>query len=173
MPAMGDPRFHRTAIYICSHNNDGAMGLVINRHVKRMKFSELLDQLDIEVDQPVPEIPLHAGGPVETGRGFVLHSSDYGEATTLKVSDSVGLTATVECLKLIADENGPTQTLLALGYAGWATGQLENEMQHNAWLSGDADSKIIFETPIEEKWSEAMALIGVDISKLSAEAGHA
>ena len=144
-----------------------------NRYVKRMEFSELLEQLDIEVDAPVPKLPLHAGGPVETGRGFVLHSGDYGEATTLRVSDKVGLTATVECLKLIADGSGPKQSLLALGYAGWAAGQLENEMQQNAWLSGDADSKIIFDTPIEDKWPNAMAMIGVDVSKLSAESGHA
>ena len=173
MPNIGDPRFERTAIYLCSHSADGAMGLVVNRSIQNLTFRQLLDQLGIEVSEPIADIPIHAGGPVETGRGFVLHSADYVQDTTLIVSETVALTATVDVLRAIAQGEGPRHHILALGYAGWAAGQLETEIQANGWLSVRADEEILFNTELEDKWPRAMAMLGVDLSMLSTDAGHA
>jgi putative transcriptional regulator len=173
MPGMGDPRFFKSVIFICSHTEDGAMGIAINRPIDHLTFSQLLQQLNI--DTPArDDIPIHAGGPVETGRGFVLHSPDYTQNTTLFINNgTVGLSATVEILKALARGKGPRSHLLALGYAGWGKGQLESEIARNSWLTVDATDPLIFSIPSEEKWPRAMAEIGVDVSKLSAAAGHA
>jgi putative transcriptional regulator len=173
MPGMGDPRFERSVIYMCSHSKNTAMGLIINQPVTNLNFSELLDQLDINVEGPIMETSIHAGGPVETGRGFVLHSADYVQDSTLIVSETLALTATVDILRAIATGKGPINHLLALGYSGWSGKQLEQEIQTNAWLTAPADDEVIFHTELEDKWPRAMAMLGVDIAKLSSDAGHA
>lgn len=173
MPAMSDERFERSVIFVCSHSEDGAMGLVINRHLPSLSFSELLEQLDIDVDVPVREIPIHAGGPVETGRGFVLHTADYVQDSTLVVSETLALTATVDILRAIAEGGGPRHHLLALGYAGWGSGQLEREIANNGWLTTPADEELVFNTDPENMWPRAMAMLGVDVSMLSSFSGHA
>ena len=148
------------------------MGIIINHKIDNLIFSELLDQL--EIDATVRnEVPIHAGGPVETGRGFVLHSSDFVQDTTLKVSASIYLSATVDILKLLAEGGGPKHYLLALGYAGWGEGQLESELTLNSWLTVDTKDDIIFDTPMKDKWGQAMACLGVDVAMLSGDAGHA
>jgi len=173
MPGMGDPRFVKSVILICSHTEDGAMGLAVNRPIDHLTFAHLLHQLNI--DAPARgDIPIHAGGPVETGRGFVLHSPDYAQDTTLFINNgTVGLSATVEILKALARGKGPRNHLLALGYAGWGRGQLEHEIARNSWLTVDASDQLIFSVAAQEKWPRAMAGIGVDVSKLSPDAGHA
>lgn len=172
MPGMQDPRFFRSVIYMCSHSKEGAMGIAINKPTENLNFSQLLKQLKIKA-KAVKEIPIHAGGPVETGRGFVLHSADYVHNSTLKISDTVHLSATVDILKSLAEGTGPKNFLLALGYAGWGGGQLENELGRNSWLSVDADEAVIFDCPVEEKWARAMACVGVDVTRLSRDVGHA
>ena len=134
MPGMGDPRFNRSAIYICSHDKEGAMGIAINQRVDGLSFAQLLSQLNIDTF-PSHEIPIHSGGPVETGRGFVLHTSDYFQSSTLKITDEISLSATVDILELLAKGEGPRKALLALGYAGWGGGQLEDEITRNSWLT--------------------------------------
>lgn len=173
MPNMTDPRFERAVIYVCSHTSEGAMGLVINEPMPTINFEELLEQLEIDVVDPISDIQVHRGGPVESGRGFVLHSADYVQDSTMVVSESLALTATVDILRAIAQGQGPMNHLLALGYAGWGEGQIEIEIQENAWLTANADEEVIFHTELEDKWPRAMAMIGVDISMLSMEAGHA
>lgn len=173
MPGMGDPRFERAVIFICAHNDDGAMGLVINQPVEDLDYAELLEQLKIEIDGEVSEVTIHEGGPVETGRGFVLHSADFVQDSTSIISETLALTATVDILKAMAEDRGPIHSLLALGYSGWGKGQLENEMIQNAWLTTHADDEIIFNTLLEDKWPRAMKMIGVDVSMLSSDAGHA
>jgi len=172
MPAMRDPRFVKSVIYLCSHSPEGAMGIAINHHIDNLDFPQLLKQLQIPT-KTTRKIPIHAGGPVEPGRGFVLHSADYAQTSTMKVSPTIHLSATVDILKSLAEGRGPGHYLLALGYAGWGEGQLERELTHNSWLTVDADEAVIFETPREEKWSRAMACVGVDVAMLSGDAGHA
>ena len=173
MPTMGDPRFERTVIYMCAHSADGAMGLVVNRVANEIDFPELLNQLEIETDGIKKPIPVLTGGPVETGRGFVLHSMDYSQDSTLKVTDEVGLTATVDILRAIAEGEGPAKSLLTLGYAGWSSGQLDNEIQANGWLNVSSDTSILFDEDLNSKWDRAVRKVGIDPSFLSAEAGHA
>ena len=173
MPTMGDPRFERSVIYMCAHSADGAMGLVVNRVASEIDFPELLDQLEIKTDGIKNPIPVLTGGPVETGRGFVLHSMDYSQDSTLKVTDEVGLTATVDILRAIAEGEGPAKSLLTLGYAGWSSGQLDNEIQANGWLNVSSDTSILFDEDLNSKWDRAVRKVGVDPSFLSAEAGHA
>ncbi|MFQ5347953.1 MAG: YqgE/AlgH family protein [Rhodothalassiaceae bacterium] len=173
MPGMPDSRFERAVIYICSYTEDGVMGLVINRLLGGLTFRELLEQLDIEVEEPISDLPIHAGGPVETGRGFVLHSTDYIQDSTLVVSETVALTATVDILKAIAEGRGPRHRILALGYAGWGAGQLEREIHANGWLTCPVDEELIFGTEPENMWPRAMAMMGVDVSMLSSLSGHA
>ncbi len=173
MPGMGDPRFERAVIFICAHNEDGAMGLIINQQVEDLNYAELLDQLQIEIEGEVTEVTIHEGGPVETGRGFVLHSADFVQDSTSIVCETIALTATVDILRAIAEDRGPIHSLLALGYSGWGKGQLENEMIQNSWLTTHADDEIIFNTLLEDKWPRAMKMIGVDVSMLSSDAGHA
>ncbi|MCH8092225.1 MAG: YqgE/AlgH family protein [Proteobacteria bacterium] len=173
MPQMTDPRFERTVIYICAHTADGAMGLVVNREIEALTFPDLLKQLSIDAEVIDDKIQVLFGGPVETGRGFVLHSSDYVQNTTMLVDKRVGLTATMEVLKDIASGNGPKLNILALGYAGWGPGQLDAEIQANGWLSVPADDGLVFDPDLDKKWERALAKIGVDFSMLSGQAGHA
>lgn len=173
MPSMTDPRFDRSVIYLCSHDTSGAMGLIINQDFENLTFPGLLDQLEIETDEDIEDVTVHNGGPVEPGRGFVLHSADYVQDSTLIVSEKLALTATVDILTAIAKGRGPIHTLLALGYTGWGGGQLEQEIHANSWLTAEADDEIIFNTELEQKWPRAMAMLGVNVSMLSMEAGHA
>lgn len=173
MPAMGDPRFSKSVIYMCVHNEDGAMGLIINKATDELSFADLLTQLNIESLGVAPNLSIHFGGPVETGRGFVLHSSDYYGDGTIVVDNEVSLTATVDILKDIANNEGPNQFMLALGYAGWGAGQLDGEIQQNAWLHVPADMDLTFATAHDRKWERAIAKIGVDLSLLSGDVGHA
>ncbi len=173
MPNMRDSRFARTVVYICAHNAEGAMGLVINRLVGSATFPDLLAQLGIETETVAEEIRVHFGGPVESGRGFVLHSGDYSHDSTLLVSDHMALTATVDILQDIAAGQGPQMSLLALGYAGWGPGQLDSEIQANGWLHVAPDESLVFDDDLDTKWDRAIAKLGFDVSLLSGEAGHA
>jgi putative transcriptional regulator len=180
MPIMSDPRFARSVIYICAHSEDGAMGLVINQRASHISFPDLLTKLNIVpasaegISDCVRKMSIYVGGPVETGRGFVLHSSDYFiENSTLPIDEHVCLTATLEILKAIAVGTGPQNAMLALGYAGWAPGQLETEIQSNGWLHCPARPELIFDTDLEAKYSRVLGMIGVDPVRLSGEAGHA
>ncbi|PCJ69415.1 MAG: hypothetical protein COA62_12485 [Rhodobiaceae bacterium] len=181
MPTMGDDRFSRTLIYMCAHSDEGAMGLVVNKLEASINFPDLLEQLEIpkasgsmgEGGSPPIMHVLH-GGPVETGRGFVLHSPDYHqEETTLPISQNIAMTASVEILRDIARGKGPDHAMLALGYAGWAPGQLEQEIQSNGWLHCEADNDLVFGPDIDGKYDQALAKLGIDVSFLSGEAGHA
>ena len=173
MPQMRDPRFARSVIYMCAHSADGAMGLVVNRRVGSITFDDLLHQLNIGPNKRNDEIRIHFGGPVEQGRGFVLHSSDYLQSGSLRVDDQVALTATLDILKELAAGGGPRRSLLALGYAGWGPGQLDAEIQANGWLSVSSDEALVFDADLDHKWERAIGKIGIDFSKLSGEAGHA
>lgn len=181
MPSMGDNRFERSVIYLCAHSAEGAMGIVLNQQADEVSFSDLLVQLDIlpEGEQiKLPEdsdaLTVHKGGPVETGRGFVLHSGDYFiNDSTLAIDSDICLTATVEILKAIAEGRGPKHALLALGYAGWAPGQLEEEIQRNGWLTCPADPGIVFDPDLERKYDLALEKIGIDPRLLSGQAGNA
>ncbi|MHC8510388.1 MAG: YqgE/AlgH family protein [Rhodospirillales bacterium] len=173
MPGMQDKRFHETLIYLCAHSDDGAMGLVVNRTMESLTFPDLLEQLNIAPSAPCEQINVHFGGPVESGRGFVLHSPDYLQDSTMVVDGEVALTATVDILHAIADGAGPRRRILALGYAGWGPGQLDEEIRANGWLTVDADDDLVFGGDLNGKWMRAMAKIGVDPRMLSDEAGHA
>ncbi|MDG2204681.1 MAG: YqgE/AlgH family protein [Alphaproteobacteria bacterium] len=173
MPSMTDPRFEKSVIYMCSHNSDGAMGLVINRAIDSLTFPELLEQLEIDSGSGGDQIRVLFGGPVEQARGFVLHSPDYLQDASLVVDDNVVLTATIDILRAIADGTGPNNCLLALGYAGWGAGQLDSEIKSNGWLSVDADEDLVFGCDLDEKWERAMTKIGIDPRMLSDAAGHA
>ena len=173
MPGMKDPRFEKTVIYMCAHNSDGAMGLVVNRALESLTFPDMLEQLEIAPLDTSGQINVHFGGPVESGRGFVLHSSDYLQEATMMVDNDVALTATVDILKAIADGDGPRQSLLALGYSGWGPGQLDSEIKSNGWLHVAADSDLVFGTNLENKWELAMSKLGIDPRMLSDDAGHA
>lgn len=173
MPGMRDPRFARTVVYMCAHNADGAMGLVINRTIDSLTFPDLLAQLGIEQAGVGEPINIHFGGPVESGRGFVLHSADYVQEATMLVDREIALTATVDILKAIASGTGPKHRLLALGYAGWGPGQLDAEIKANGWLTVAADQDLVFGPNLEEKWYRAMRKIGIDPRMLSEDAGHA
>ncbi len=173
MPNMRDPRFARSVIYVCAHNADGAMGLVVNRLAGSVTFPDLLEQLSIEPGTACEEIRVHFGGPVESGRGFVLHSGDYRHDSTLQVDEKMALTATVDILTDIAQGRGPRCSLLALGYAGWGPGQLDSEFQANGWLSVAADETLVFDDDLNSKWERAIGKLGIDVSLLSGEAGHA
>ena len=173
MPGMTDPRFQRTVIYMCAHNEDGAMGLVVNRLFGSVKFEDLLEQLEIEIQEPIANMPVHYGGPVESGRGFVLHSTDYVRDGTLVVDDEVALTATIDILRAISENRGPRRNILLLGYAGWGPGQLDAEIQANGWLNVPCDESLLFDPELDTKWERSIAKLGVSLSMLSAEAGHA
>jgi putative transcriptional regulator len=181
MPSMGDERFTRSVIYVCAHSSEGAMGIVVNHPAPNIKFPDLLVQLEVIPAVERIELPVRAedvkvlkGGPVETGRGFVLHSADFFiENSTLPIDEGICLTATLDILKAIARGNGPASAILALGYAGWAPGQLEHEIQENGWLHCAADPELIFGTETDLKYEMALRKIGVDPGMLSSESGHA
>ena len=181
MPSMTDRRFARSVIYLCAHSAEGAMGLIINQPAPHISFVELLDQLQILPngmnlsDAPeISETNVHLGGPVETGRGFVLHSSDYVTPdSTLRIGDNFCLTATIDILKAMATRKGPKRSILALGYAGWSAGQLEQEIQANGWLNCPADFDLVFDTDVDEKYEGAMSRIGINPTHLVNDAGHA
>jgi putative transcriptional regulator len=179
MPIMTDRRFQRSVIYVCAHTDEGAMGLIINQRARNMAFPDLLERLGITAPDGATPLGLeakavHTGGPVETGRGFVLHTSDYNSTdSTLQIDDSVSLTATVDILRDIAAGNGPDRSILALGYASWAAGQLENEFRANGWLNCAADPDLVFSTDLDAKYGRALAKLGVDLSRLVGDVGHA
>jgi putative transcriptional regulator len=181
MPAMTDERFARALIYVCAHSSEGAMGIVVNQPAQNIKFPDLLVQLEvvpaserIELPTAAADVRVLKGGPVETGRGFVLHSSDFFiENSTLPIDEGVCLTATLDILKAIARGTGPHDAILALGYAGWAPGQLEQEIQQNGWLHCAADPDLLFGKDIEHKYERALHKLGIDLGMLSSEAGHA
>jgi putative transcriptional regulator len=181
MPGMSDPRFDRSVIFMCAHSGNGAMGIIVNKRAPMISFSELLERLDIMPQESRIKLPddvqsmlVQFGGPVEPGRGFVLHTSDYFSAdTSLPIDERVALTATLDILRAIAGGQGPRRSLLALGYAGWAPGQLEDEIQRNGWLSCAADEDLLFGNDLDGKYVSALHKIGVDPAMLSSEAGHA
>jgi putative transcriptional regulator len=181
MPAMGDERFSRAVIYVCAHSTEGAMGIVVNQPAGNINFPDLLVQLEvipaverIELPNNAEAVKVLKGGPVETGRGFVLHSADFFiENSTLPIDEGICLTATLDILKAIATGGGPVSAILALGYAGWAPGQLENEIQQNGWLHCQADRELIFGTDTGAKYEKALRKIGIDPGMLSSEVGHA
>lgn len=174
MPDMGDPRFDRSVIYICDHSEDGAMGLIVNKPRPKIRYVKLLQELEIDVEGIIRDKLVHYGGPVERMRGFVLHSDDYEtESGTLEIESGVSMTATLDVLHDIAAGCGPQTSLLALGYAGWGPDQLEAEIASNSWLTCDGCAKIIFGDDNDQKWSAALASIGVSPQVLSGTAGHA
>lgn len=175
MPGMGDPRFERSVVYMCAHNADGAMGLIVNKPAQDIAFGDLLSQLDIHAPPQDKEIRVLFGGPVENGRGFVLHSNDYASnESTLNVTGTIGMTATLDILEDIAHGRGPRTSVLALGYAGWGPGQLESEIVQNGWLTCDASDGLIFgEDATEGKWIAAIKSLGIDPLMLSALGGTA
>jgi putative transcriptional regulator len=181
MPTMGDDRFARSVIYVCAHSTEGAMGIIVNQPAANISFRDLLVQLEVVRSDDVIQLPSKAngvkvlkGGPVDTQRGFVLHSSDFFiENSTLPIDEGICLTATLDILKAIARGDGPRSAVLALGYAGWAAGQLEKEIQHNGWLHCSADLDLIFGDDTDAKYERAMKKIGIDLGMLSSEAGHA
>jgi putative transcriptional regulator len=181
MPSLREGPFARSVVYICAHREDGAMGLVINQRAEAIEFADLLVQLDILSQEGAIQLPPKAeavrvlrGGPVETGRGFVLHSSDYhARQSTAPIAEGVSLTASLEILRAIAKGEGPAKAILALGYAGWRSGQLESEILANGWLTCPADADLIFDVDFDHKYDRVMAKLGVNPAMLSGEAGHA
>lgn len=181
MPGMEDKRFARTLVYLCAHSNEGAMGIILNQPAPAAStFSDLLVQLDIISERDRDDLPplardmtVQTGGPVETTRGFVLHSSDYFvDNATLPIDDDVSLTTTLEVLKAIAEGRGPARAIMTLGYAGWSAGQLESEIQWNGWLHCPADPSLVFDRDLDGKYDRALKKLGIDIGLLSREAGH-
>lgn len=173
MPGMSDPRFAQAVICLCAHSAEGAMGIVLNQPIEGLSFDALLDQLGLKPVPPQRRIRMVTGGPVDAGRGFVLHSTDWSADTSLPVAGEVALTASVDILKAIAEGGGPRQGLLALGYAGWAPGQLEEEIQRNAWLNVPADADLLFDADHAALWRRALAKLHIDPLLLSGVAGHA
>ncbi len=173
MPSMPDPRFARSVIYMCSHGPNGAMGLMVNRLYGEVNFRALLQQLNLKTAGDTPDLTVHYGGPVESGRGFVLHSTDYLRDGAMRIDDTIALSATVEILQALADGTGPERALMALGYTGWGAGQLDAEMTANGWLTAPASDDILFDAEIETKWERALGKIGISAPMLSVEAGHA
>ena len=173
MPDLADDNFFHTVTYICEHNREGAMGIVINRQAE-MTLGELFDQLGFESSDPsLVSRSIYHGGPVQTEQGFILHQPLGNWEATMAINEEVGLTASKDILEAIAHGEGPEHFLVAIGYAGWGAGQLEHELLDNAWLSAPASGTILFETTVEQRWTEAAALLGVDLALLSHDAGHA
>lgn len=174
LPGMNDPRFERSVIYMCAHSNTGAMGLIVNKPIEGLNFQELVRRLELPVSERTPNSAILFGGPVETNRGFVLHSGEYeGAESTLPITPDVSLTATLDILRAIAEGHGPQEAIFALGYAGWGPGQIEAEIQANGWIHCDADSSLVFGPHMDSKWSIALGKLGIDLSALSAHAGRA
>ena len=180
MPGMGDERFEKSVVFVCAHSEEGAMGFIVNQSLDNPTISDFFRQLEIIEEAEMIKVPeqilgdtLHVGGPVEPGRGFVLHSGEYDSKSTLEVASDICLTATLEILRAIATGNGPENCLIALGYAGWSAGQLEDEISSNGWLLAEADSKIIFGSQNEAKYNQVLAALGIDPILLSSQSGHA
>ena len=174
MPDMGDPRFEKSVILLCEHSDKGAMGLIVNKPTPEIPVKELLEQLDIEPRADLTGTSIHFGGPVEHGRGFVLHSPDYDRnSSTLAVADGISMTATMDILEDIANGQGPRRMILALGYSGWGPGQLEKEFQENGWLSCPADPEVVFHHDDDRKWEAALDSMGVSALLLSSDGGRA
>ncbi len=172
MPNLADPNFFHTVAYLCQHNEDGALGIVINRSTD-MKLGEIFQQMDIKVTSPASaETPVFAGGPVQQERGFVVHTSGGDWHATMAVSETISLTTSRDVLEAIAAGEGPEQYLVALGYAGWGAGQLEKEIMDNAWLNTPSGKQVLFDTPVNLRWSAAADQIGIDINLLTTPAGH-
>ena len=173
MPSLADPNFHRTVTLMCAHSEDGAMGIVINRPLD-IKLTSVLDHMSIEAtSRDAEQVPVLQGGPVQRERGFVIHHPPGDWDAVLRVGDEIGIATSKDILSAVAEGRGPERIAIALGYAGWGAGQLEHELQQNAWLSGPADSRIIFDTPYEDRWASAARLLGIDPHHLSGDAGHA
>ncbi len=174
MPSMGDPRFEQSVIFMCTYSSEGAMGLIVNKPLPQLKFTDVLMQLEIELGDGPNNQVVHIGGPVERGRGFVLHSADYAvEDATMEVRGGYGMTATREILEAISKGDGPSEVLMAMGYSSWGPGQLEDEIQRNGWLICDASKALVFGADNSAKWVDALAALGIDPLLLSAEGGHA
>lgn len=177
MPSMTDPRFHRSVIFMCAHDENGAMGLVVNAPHHAIEFETILEQLNIDSEIEVSAIPddieIMEGGPVETVRGFLLHSSDFAQKDTIRIDDDFSVTGTIDVLKQVAKGDGPKDKLFALGHAGWSGGQLEDELLRNSWLVADPSPSLIFNTPHEEKWEKAMHDVGINPAMLSSLSGRA
>ena len=173
MPGLMDPNFYHTVTYICAHSEDGAMGIVINQPLY-MALGDVLAQMDLTPsDRKINQLPVYHGGPVQTDRGFVLHEPLSTWESSININDAVGVTTSRDILQAIASGGGPKESLIALGYAGWSAGQLEQEIMDNAWLCGPANADVIFKTPCEKRWETAAALLGVDLDMLSPDVGHA
>ena len=177
MPTLVDPNFHHTVTYICAHNEEGAMGIVINRPLD-LEFGEIIQQLNLRLrasdrSKAIRQMPIYHGGPVQIDRGFVLHKPDEEWSSSIQISADLGMTTSRDILEAIAAGEGPEHSLIALGYAGWASGQLERELKENAWLSAPVDADIIFTTPCRERWTSATALLGFDSHQISPQVGHA
>lgn len=173
MPVMNDPRFAHTVIYMCTHNHTGAMGLIVNRLYGAIDSKGLFEQLKIPVTAETQAAQIHFGGPVETGRGFILHSDDYLRDTSMAIDGGVALTATLDILQAIANNTGPAHALICLGYTGWGPGQLESELQAGGWLTVPADNALLFDGDLESKWERAFAKLGFSPGLLSSETGRA
>ena len=174
MPGMSDPRFAHSIVLLCAHGDEGAMGLVVNKLAENVTFGTLLEQLEISHDTARSTFPVHFGGPVESGRGFVLHADDYqSNDSSLWFGDRFGMTATLDVLEDIAEARGPDRAILALGYAGWGPAQLEGELQENAWLVAEAAHDLVFDSENDRKWAAALQSLGIDPLTLSAAAGRA
>ena len=173
MPNLLDPNFYQTVTYICAHNDEGAMGIVINRPLE-CELGEILAQMKLKPqNKTIRQAPVYHGGPVHTDRGFVLHEPDSQWDSSININDVLGVTTSLDILHAIAESAGPKNFMIALGYAGWAAGQLENEIKDNAWLNVSADLDIIFKTPFEQRWTSATALLGIDSNQISTGVGHA
>jgi putative transcriptional regulator len=174
MPQLDDPNFFHSVTYICQHNHEGAMGIIINQPLDNMKLGDILSHLEIDHDDPaIAQQQVYFGGPVQPERGFILHRPGRNWQGTLFVSDDIALTSSSDILDDIARHEGPSESLVALGYASWGAGQLEAELGQNAWLSVPASADIIFKTPVEQRWSAAATLLGIDLQLLSEDVGHA
>ena len=174
MPGMGDPRFEKSVVFMCAHSSGEAMGLIVNKPAGGLQFHDLLEQLKIAPEPDCRDFRVRFGGPVEHGRGFVLHSADYTSNTsTLPIDDRFGMTATLDVLEDMARGLGPAQAMLMLGYAGWGPGQLEREIAQNGWLTAEASAELVFSEDDGSKWARALATLGIDPLLLSASAGHA
>ena len=174
LPGIGDSRFDKSVIMMCEHSAEGAMGIMINKPFPGISWPELLEQLEIEAGEAqAPATPIVAGGPVEPGRGFVLHSPDYSQPTTVAVTPAISLTHTVDVLRDIARDKGPRHAIVALGYAGWAPGQLDRELTQHGWLTAGADAAIVFGAALEHKWDQAIASLGINAGALASQTGHA
>ena len=173
MPGLMDPNFYQTVTYICAHNEEGAMGIVINRPLNFV-LGEVLTQMDLSsTSKQINELPVYHGGPVQTDRGFVLHNMLVNWESSIRVSDHISVTTSRDILESIAEGKGPDKSLIALGYAGWAAGQLEQEIRENVWLNGPSESDIIFNTPFDKRWEKSAELLGVNLGSISSDVGHA